>query len=634
MAPRASLPTASKKRKHAGEGSATSDVAASIKSLEDQLIAAVSSKSSLNPLADLLDIARSASDPGTLSKAIYALYRVFVVIISNSLLLSVAGSDETKAVRVWLQEKLHSYVELLIGLLKDEESVLKTSSLKILLSLQKHLSTMVSKAPGSSSASRPQFYMSHFRQVVRALLICPPSPRAVHKTKKPKSDAGAEDGMLDAEVRDMFMEQWLSECDDIRWFFLRESAGLLATYSREDHPHVPENLLSLLERLTTFPTEAAELNTWWVEELGAKPPKPKAQKNGDAEQDGDEEPKAPDAEEDEDVEDDWRKFFDEDQNKQDASAETKATGARLHKLSIHQSLHSLSSHRAVFTRTWLTLLPQLSTGPEESSKALATRALNVMHRGVMPHLTRAVMVMDWISSCVDYGGTVGLLALNALFILMKEYNLDYPAFYTRLYSFLDRNVLHLKHRARFFRMTELFLSSTHLPVNLLASFVKRLARLSLSAPPAAIVMILPLTYNILKKHPALMVMIHRVDDSYEATEDPFDTAEPNPTLTNAIDSSLWELHTHREHYHSAVSTLARIFAEAFTKPNYSLEDFLDHTYSTLYETEAKRRIKKEPAIAMDVPQRQWFPAGHATVDEGGDAAEAEADRVTALWSFS
>lgn len=37
---------------------------------------------------------------------------------------------------------------------------------------------------------------------------------------------------------------------------------------------------------------------------------------------------------------------------------------------------------------------------------------------------------------------------------------DYPSFYTRLYAFLDRDVLHLKHRARFFRMTELFLSST------------------------------------------------------------------------------------------------------------------------------------------------------------------------------
>jgi U3 small nucleolar RNA-associated protein 19 len=45
-------------------------------------------------------------------------------------------------------------------------------------------------------------------------------------------------------------------------------------------------------------------------------------------------------------------------------------------------------------------------------------------------------------------------------------------------------------------------------VTLLASFIKRLARSSLSAPPAAIVLIIPLTYNILKRHPALMVMIH------------------------------------------------------------------------------------------------------------------------------
>ena len=81
------------------------------------------------------------------------------------------------------------------------------------------------------------------------------------------------------------------------------------------------------------------------------------------------------------------------------------------------------------------------------------------------------------------GGTVGLLALNALFVLMTVYNLyvhlhnfsssranskdynwvgsDYPSFYTRLYGFLDRNVLHSKHRARFFRMTELFLASTY-----------------------------------------------------------------------------------------------------------------------------------------------------------------------------
>ena len=149
---------------------------------------------------------------------------------------------------------------------------------------------------------------------------------------------------------------------------------------------------------------------------------------------------------------------------------------------------------------------------------------------------------------------MGLLALNALFVLMTEYNLyvhlsssganskdyyrvgsDYPSFYTRLYAFLDRDVLHSKHRARFLRMTELFLASTyvlfyrlffpaHTPSTntlifydivtylqtLLASFIKRLSRLSLNAPPAAIVMVIPFTYNILKRHPALMGMVHRI----------------------------------------------------------------------------------------------------------------------------
>jgi len=52
-------------------------------------------------------------------------------------------------------------------------------------------------------------------------------------------------------------------------------------------------------------------------------------------------------------------------------------------------------------------------------------------------------------------------------------------------------------------------------------------------------------------------------------------------LTNALDSSLWELVSHVNHYHPSVSTLAKIFQEAFRKPNYTLEDFLDHTYGTV-----------------------------------------------------
>ena len=78
MAPRPSLPT--KKRKLNSDASSSTDVASNIKTIEDQLIAAVANKASLNPLADLLDIARSAVDAQLLSKAIYALYRVFLII--------------------------------------------------------------------------------------------------------------------------------------------------------------------------------------------------------------------------------------------------------------------------------------------------------------------------------------------------------------------------------------------------------------------------------------------------------------------------------------------------------------------------------------------------------------------------
>lgn len=63
--------------------------------------------------------------------------------------------------------------------------------------------------------------------------------------------------------------------------------------------------------------------------------------------------------------------------------------------------------------------------------------------------------------------------------------------------------------------------------------------------------------------------------------DPFDAIEPNPNLSNALESSLWEIYSHKKHYHSGVSTLVKIFEEAFTKPGYAMEDFLDHGYGTV-----------------------------------------------------
>lgn len=92
---------------------------------------------------------------------------------------------------------------------------------------------------------------------------------------------------------------------------------------------------------------------------------------------------------------------------------------------------------------------------------------------------------------------------------------EFPDFYQKLYSLLDRNVLHVRYRPRFFRLLDIFMSSSHLPATLVASFIKRLARLSLAASPAAIVTVVPFIYNLLKRHPSCMPLIHRVSEGQD-----------------------------------------------------------------------------------------------------------------------
>jgi U3 small nucleolar RNA-associated protein 19 len=67
----------------------------------------------------------------------------------------------------------------------------------------------------------------------------------------------------------------------------------------------------------------------------------------------------------------------------------------------------------------------------------------------------------------------------------------------------------------------------------------------------------------------------------EGMDDPFDMDEEDPMFTDAIESSLWEIETLQNHYHPNVATLTKIISEQFTKRSYNLEDFLDHSYTTV-----------------------------------------------------
>ena len=116
----------------------------------------------------------------------------------------------------------------IINLLFTPSSTEQTSSLKILLSIQKHLSSSLSKTE-SSSKPQPQFHISHFKKIVHGLLLCPSSSRNQSSNKRAKGESSGSktDGKVAADVRDVFIENYLSVNDDVRWFFLRESAYVL-----------------------------------------------------------------------------------------------------------------------------------------------------------------------------------------------------------------------------------------------------------------------------------------------------------------------------------------------------------------------------------------------------------------------
>jgi U3 small nucleolar RNA-associated protein 19 len=70
-----------------------------------------------------------------------------------------------------------------------------------------------------------------------------------------------------------------------------------------------------------------------------------------------------------------------------------------------------------------------------------------------------------------------------------------------------------------------------------------------------------------------------------------------------------------------VSSLAKILSEPFTKPNYNMEDFLDHNYGSMLDAELSRRQKKPVTINHEKP----------TLIVG--AGKDESNILARLWEF-
>uniref|UniRef100_A0A8D2L8G7 Nucleolar complex associated 4 homolog n=1 Tax=Varanus komodoensis TaxID=61221 RepID=A0A8D2L8G7_VARKO len=255
-----------------------------------------------------------------------------------------------------------------------------------------------------------------------------------------------------------------------------------------------------------------------------------------------------------------------------------------------EMIHFLVRHVALEPVRRLTGHPWKASLPV----SLYKKVLAILHDSILPHMHEPTLLMDFLTVAYDVGGAISLLALNGLFVLILHHNLEYPNFYTKLYSLLDPSIFHVKYRAKFFRLLDLFLSSSHLPAYLVAAFAKRLARLALTAPPDGLLIVIPFICNLLRRHPSCKVLLHRPDGPPELSEDPYQMDEKEPSQSRALESSLWEIKTLQSHYHPDVARAAATINTPLSEMEEDLSEVLEMTAFEIFDRDIKKETSEVP----------------------------------------
>uniref|UniRef100_A0A6J0T7G3 Nucleolar complex protein 4 homolog n=1 Tax=Pogona vitticeps TaxID=103695 RepID=A0A6J0T7G3_9SAUR len=248
----------------------------------------------------------------------------------------------------------------------------------------------------------------------------------------------------------------------------------------------------------------------------------------------------------------------------------------------------LKEHRLAFERMWLGFLKH------KLPVSLYKKVLVILHDSILPHMNEPVLMIDFLTVAYDVGGAISLLSLNGLFVLILHHNLEYPDFYKKLYSLLDPSIFHVKYRARFFRLLDLFLSSSHLPAYTVAAFAKRLARLALAAPPDGLLIAIPFICNLLRRHPSCKVLIDRPSGPAEMLEDPYRMEAEDPSESRALESSLWEIKTLQSHYHPDVAKAAATINTALSVMEDDLSEVLELTAFDMFDKDVKKETTEVP----------------------------------------
>lgn len=224
---------------------------------------------------------------------------------------------------------------------------------------------------------------------------------------------------------------------------------------------------------------------------------------------------------------------------------------------------------------------------------------------IIPHMIQPQMLSDFLSRVYEQGGTEAILALDGLFVLIRDHNLEFPKFYDHLYALIDEKIFHLRsEKAKFFEYIAVFMSSSMLPAYVVAGIVKRVARLCLYAAPSVIVWGLSFIYNMLLRYPTCRQLIHR--ESTGPLLDPYLPTAKTLAECRALESSLWEVKMLEAHACPKIGKLCSVFKEKFTRPPFDLGSLSQEVdvdlYRTILQDELSHRWSKRPPTEIHIPE--------------------------------
>ncbi|XP_030380808.1 nucleolar complex protein 4 homolog B [Scaptodrosophila lebanonensis] len=273
------------------------------------------------------------------------------------------------------------------------------------------------------------------------------------------------------------------------------------------------------------------------------------------------------------------------------------------------------STRKVVNKVWKRVMKAISGIDEKVHR----QVLIVLLERIMSHLNDPIMLTDFLmDSLQQFDGPIALLALQGIFTLMQQQNITYPDVYEKLYSMFYPRMFFNKYKARLFYLADIFLTSTHLPENLVAAFVKRLARLALQSPTKDALIMIHFICNLLLRHTGLQRLI-RATPAASAVEitDPYDATETDPVKSKAINSSLWEIMLLQKHAIPEIANAARFINSSLPTQEVELGPLLDMKECDIFDAEVKKQVKQF-ALAYERPNSLALPQN---------------DMVTKYWSI-